>query len=452
MNNAFRHVNINGLVKGTLMAVENVLKQHENLLEENRKLKVAIEELSALNEIATAITSTQPIEQIIDLIVKKCLKHLKVEQGTVMLLDEKDQVNPFHTMIRRQDSVSNGIPLRLNTQLTGWMLKNKTPLLINDLENDSRFKLMVDKNFPFHSLLSVPLTVKGRMIGLLTVFNKNSADGFTSGDQRLLGIIAAQSAHVIENARLYHEEQALKHLQEEMRLAYEIQVNLLPKSNPIFPGYKVAGLSIPSKDVGGDYFDFISRSDTKLTFCLGDISGKGIPAALLMANLQATLRGQTMLGKDSKDCVSFANEILYHNTPANKFATLFYGIIDSSKNELSYCNGGHNNPFFFSHENKLTPLEKGGLIVGMIPSVPYEEETIPFNSGDLLVVYSDGITESMNADEEEFGEQRFIDLILQNRDEPPESLIEIIIKKVQEFSGCQTQADDVTLVVIKRDK
>ena len=434
------------------MAVDNVLKHQENLLEENRKLRVAVEELSALNEIATAITSTQPIEQIVELIVKKCVKHLKVQQGAVMLLDEKDQVNPFHTMIRRQDSVSNGLPFRLNTQLTGWMLKNRTPLLINDLENDPRFKLMIDKNFPFHSLLSVPLTVKGRMIGLLTVFNKNSADGFTVGDQRLLGIIAAQSAQVVENARLYQEEQSLKHLQEEMRLAYEIQVNLLPKSQPILHGYQIAGKSIPSKDVGGDYFDFISRSDTRLTFCLGDISGKGIPAALLMANLQATLRGQTMLGKDCKDCVSFANEILYHNTPANKFATLFYGIIDSARNELSYCNGGHNNPFYISHENKLTPLEKGGLIVGMMPSVPYEEETIPFNPGDLLVVYSDGITESMNAEEEEFGEQRFIDLILQNKNESPESLIEIIIKKVQEFSGCLTQADDVTLVIIKRNE
>jgi phosphoserine phosphatase RsbU/P len=434
------------------MVVEKILKQEEDLLNENRKLRVAVEELSALNEIATAITSTQPIEQIVELIVKKCVKHLKVEQGAVMLLDEKDQTNPFHTMIRRQDSVSNGLPFRLNAQLTGWMLKKRTPLLINDLEDDSRFKLAIDKDFPFRSLLSVPLMVKGKMIGLLTVFNKNSTDGFTVGDQRLLGIIAAQSAQVVENARLYQEERSLKHLQEEMRLAYEIQVNLLPKSLPVLPGYQIAGKSIPSKDVGGDYYDFISRSDTRLTFCLGDISGKGIPAALLMANLQATLRGQTMIGKDCKDCVSFSNEILYHNTPANKFATLFYGIIDSSKNELSYCNGGHNNPFFFSKENKLTPLEKGGLIVGMMPSVPYEEETIPFNPGDLLVVYSDGITEAMNAEEEEFGEQRFIDLILQNKNELPESLIDIVINKVQEFSGCQTQADDVTLVIIKRDE
>jgi sigma-B regulation protein RsbU (phosphoserine phosphatase) len=338
----------------------------------------------------------------------------------------------------------------MDAQLTGWMLKNRNPLIVNDLTTDSRFKFMVDKNFPISSLLSVPMMVKGKMIGLLTVFNKKSEAGFTTGDQRLLGIIAAQSAHVIENARLYHEEQSLIRLQEEMRLAYEIQVDLLPKEQPVLPGYQIAGKSIPSKEVGGDYFDFIPSGDNRLAFCLGDISGKGIPAALLMANLQATLRGQTLLGNNSKSCVSFANEMLYQNSAPNKFATLFYGIIDSSKNELSYCNGGHNNPFFFSHDNKLTPLDKGGLIVGIMPSVIYEEDTIPFNSGDLLVIFSDGITEAMNNTEEEFGEQRLIDVILQNKNEPAKDLIEIIIKKVQEFSGIQSQMDDITLVIIKR--
>ncbi|RPI75471.1 MAG: GAF domain-containing protein, partial [Ignavibacteriales bacterium] len=353
------------------MSAEEPVLQNQ-LLEENKRLRAAVEELSALNEIATAITSTQTLEQIVDLIVRKCVKHIKVEQGAVMLLDEKDQNKPFHTMIRKQDSLSNILPFRMDAQLTGWMLKNRNPLIINDLSSDARFKFMVDLNFPIHSLLSVPMIVKGKMIGLLTVFNKKAEAGFTIGDQRLLGIIAAQSAHVIENARLYQEEQSLIRLQEEMRLAYEIQLDLLPKSQPVLQGYQIAGKSIPAKDVGGDYFDFIPSGENRFAFCLADISGKGIPAALLMANLQATLQGQTMLGKDCKDCVSFANEMLYRNSAPNKFATLFYGIIDSAKNELSYCNGGHNSPFYFSNNNKLIPLDKGGLIVGIMPGVAYE--------------------------------------------------------------------------------
>jgi len=438
------------------MNTDDLLKQEEKLQEENRRLRAAVEELSALNEIATAITSTQPLEQIVDLIVRKCVKHIKVEQGAVMLLDEKDQDKPFHTMIRKQDTLSNILPYRLDAQLTGWMLKNKNPLLINDLSTDSRFKFMVDKNFPIHSLLSVPMMVKGKMIGLLTVFNKRSDLGFTQGDQRLLGIIAAQSAQVVENARLYQEEQSLLRLQEEMRLAYEIQLDLLPKSQPSLPGYRIAGKSIPAKDVGGDYFDFISIDDVpnglagnRLAFCLGDISGKGIPAALLMANLQAILRGQAVQDKSCRECISFANEILFRNTAPTKFATLFYGILDNSKNELSYCNAGHNNPFLFS-QDKYIQLDKGGIVVGIMPAVLFEEETIPFNPGDLLIIFSDGITEAMNIAEEEFGENRLIDIINKNRNVDPSNLIEIIIKEVQNFSGGIAQMDDMTLVIINR--
>jgi phosphoserine phosphatase RsbU/P len=422
------------------------------LQEENRRLRTAIEELSVLNEISTAISSTQPLEQIIDLIVRKCVKHLKVEQGAVMLLNEQDQEKPFRTMIRKQDSVSNYLPYRFDAQLTGWMLKNKTPLLINDLAKDSRFNFMVNNEFPIHSLLSVPMNVKGKMIGLLTVFNKKTSTGFSDNDQRLLGIISAQSAQIIENARLYQEEQSLLHLQEEMRLAYEIQVDLLPKIQPKVLGYEIAGKSIPAKDVGGDYFDFIQIDEDRLAFCIADISGKGIPAAILMANLQASLRGQAKLDKSCKDCVSFTNDILYHNTAPNKFATLFYGILNNVTHEITYCNAGHNEPFLFSKENNLTKLSTGGLVAGIVPSYPFEEAKLSAQPGELLVLFSDGITEAMNSNEEEFGEDRLMKVILKNRTELPENLIEIIFNEVKNFCGSTAQMDDMTIVVVKKQE
>ena len=429
----------------------NLSEATQKLLEENKRLRTAVEELSVLNEISTAISSTQPLEEIIDLIVRKCVKHLKVEQGAVMLLNEKDQEKPFRTMIRKQDSISNYLPYRLDAQLTGWMLKNKNPLLINDLEKDSRFKFMVSEEFPIHSLLSVPMNVKGKMIGLLSVFNKKTEAGFSKNDQRLLGIIAAQSAQIIENARLYREEQALLHLQEEMRLAYEIQVDLLPKVHPNVPGYQIAGKSIPAKDVGGDYFDFIRIDENKLVFCVADISGKGIPAAILMANVQASLRGQAKLDRNCKECVSFTNDILFHNTAPNKFATLFYGILNSITNEITYCNAGHNEPYLFSADNKLTKLNIGGLVAGIVPSYPFDETSISILPGELLILFSDGITEAMNSNEEEFNEDRLKEVILKNRNETPQNLIEIILKDVQKFSGSAEQMDDMTVVVIKRE-
>ena len=430
----------------------NLSESNLKLQEENKRLRTAIEELSVLNEISTVISSIQPLEQIIDLIVRKCVKNIKVEQGAVMLLDEQDQDKPFRTMIRKQDSVSNILPFRFDTQLTGWMLKNKTPLLINDLENDSRFKYMVNEDFPIRSLLSVPMTVKGKMIGLLTIFNKKTNTGFTNNDQRLLGIIAAQSAQIIENARLYQEEQNLRHLQEEMRLAYEIQVNLLPKSQPDIFGYQIAGKSIPAKDVGGDYYDFIEIDENRLAFCIADISGKGIPAAILMANVQASLRGQAKLDRACKDCVSFTSDILFHNTSPTKYATLFYAILNKESNEITYCNAGHNEPLLFLNDGKLKKLTTGGVVAGVIPSFQFEEEKIVFEQNELLVLFSDGITEAMNKDEEEFGDERLREVIINNKNESAENLIEIILDEVHKFTGKTPQMDDMTIVVIKREE
>ena len=433
------------------METEQISAEVNRLQEENKKLRLAVEELSVLNEIATAITSTQSIDKIVDLIVRKCVKHIKVEQGVVMLLDEKDTQNPFHTMIRKQDSSSNLLPFRLDTQLSGWMLMNKAPLLINDFQSDKRFSTVKDVEFPIKSLLSVPMQMKGKMIGLVTVFNKHGAGGFTINDQRLLGIIAAQSAHVVENARLYQNEQDLIKLQEEMRLAYEIQVDLLPKAQPKVPGYSIAGKSIPAKDVGGDYFDFIDLEENRFTFCLGDITGKGMPAAILMANLQASLRGQAISGKPCKQCVEFTSDLLFYNTAPNKFATLFYAVLDKSKDEITYCNAGHNNPILISENNEISRPDVGGLIVGIAPSVKYEEAKLKLKKNDLLVIFSDGITEAMNKDEEEFEESRLLELIKNNKNKKSEELIEIIFKEVNSFAKGQPQSDDMTMVVLRKE-
>ena len=428
------------------------VKNVDQLIEENTRLRAAVAELSILNDIATAISSTQSLEKIVDLIVHKCVKHLRVEQGAVMLLNEQDMNKPFHTMIRRQDSVINSLPYRLDAQLTGWMLKNKSPLLVNDLETDSRFKLSPDDKLSIKSLLGVPLMLKGRMTGIINVFNKHDDNGFTSNDQRLLSIIAAQSAQIIENARLHLEEQALQHIQEEMRVAKNIQENLLPKETPVSKSYQFAGRSIPAKEVGGDYYDFISLKDGRIAFCLGDIAGKGIPASLLMANLQASLRGQAFVGSECKDSVSFANNILYHNTDPTRYATLFYAILNKDDHRLTYCNAGHNSPYVFSPDNEQKRLNEGGIVVGMMPDYNFEEESIEFGPENVLVLYSDGVTEAMNFSDEEYGEERFENAIRNNLHLSADDMIKEIYKDVERFTKGAPQSDDITMVIIKRVK
>ncbi len=425
------------------------VKNIDQLIEENTRLRAAVEELSILNDIATAISSTQSLEKIVDLIVHKCVKHLHVEQGAVMLLNEQDMNKPFHTMIRKQDSVFNSLPYRLDAQLTGWMLKNKTPLLVNDLETDSRFRLSPDDKGSIRSLLGVPLTLKGRMTGIINVFNKHDNSGFTSNDQRLLSIIAAQSAQIIENARLYLEEQALQHIQEEMRVAKNIQENLLPKETPVSETYQFAGKSVPAKEVGGDYYDFISLRDGRIAFCLGDISGKGIPASLLMANLQASLRGQAFVGSECKDCVAFANNILFHNTDSTRYATLFYALLDKDDHHLTYCNAGHNSPYLFSPGEEPKRLSTGGIVVGMMPDYNFEEDSIGFKNEDVLVLYSDGVTEALNFSEEEYGEERLENAVRNNMHLSAGDMINEIFKDVDNFTKGAPQFDDITMVIIK---
>lgn len=422
-----------------------------NLLRnEINSLRRGIEELSVLNEIATTINSSLSLDNILEAITQKCRKHLNVEQVAVMLLDEESKDKPFQTMVRGWDESIGVIPFRLDTQLTGWMLKNRKPLLINDFENDDRFQKTSEDIALIKSLVSVPLQSKDKMIGLISVFNKNEKSGFKAEDQRLLSIISSQSCQVIENARLLEKEQALKKVQQELRLANEIQANLLPKNSPEIDGYEIFGRSIAAKDVGGDYYDFIPVDENKLAFCLGDISGKGMPAALLMSNLQASVRGQT-LGKETvEDSMGRINSMLFHCTSSEKFATFFYGILDSKNHEITYSNAGHSYPFLFSENNKVRILDEGDIVLGCMENSEFNEHVVSLNSKDMILLYSDGITEAMNENEEELGEEEMKKVISENTGLSLEELSEKIFEKVKIHAGDNLQYDDMTLVMIRR--
>ena len=382
--------------------------------------------------------------------MQRCIKHLKVEQGVVMLLDEQDTENPFQTMMREQDSSTNILPYRFDSQITGWMLKNKSSLLINDLKNDERFKFSNEAEFPVKTLLSVPMSLKGRMIGLLTLFNKKSESGFSSDDQRLLSIIAAQSAHVIEHARLLQKEQELFKLEEEYRMAKEIQLNILPKQIPIIEGYDISALNISAKDVGGDYYDFINLRGSRIAICLGDITGKGLPAAMLMANLQATLRGQALTQKNVSEIIKNSNELLFNSTAENRFATLIFGELNYVKHTLTYCNAGHDAPISILND-EITRLTEGGLLMGCFDFAEFEQKGKQIEPGELLLIFSDGVTEAMNENNEEFGEERLISILKTSTNSTSKEIIDKIVDAINVHSSKVEQSDDITLMLIKRN-
>lgn len=424
--------------------------EDDRLGKENLRLKSAVEELSILNDIATAIASTQSLNQITSLIVKKCVKHLKAEQGSIQLVDEKDFVNPFHTMIRVRDSQNKIDAIRFDEQLTSWMFTNKKPLLINEFRSEEKITLQQNTILKIRSALSVPMIIKGKMIGILSLFNKESVDGFNESDQRLLSIIASQSANVIENSRLLEEEKQFIQIQEEIRVARDIQQNLLPKEIPNINGYEIYAINIPAREVGGDYYDFIKVSENKTAIAVGDVSGKGLPAAMLMANLQATLRGQLLFCESAKDCIKRANNLLYKSTDLSKFVTLFFGILDTENNTLTYCNAGHNNPLFITN-GKISKLDKGGLLLSSFENSEYDEEEIILEKGSTLVIFSDGVTEAMNETEEEYTDERLEKLLLDKNDKSSQEMIKKVIDDVRFHVGNNPQSDDITLMIIKRN-
>ncbi len=418
------------------------------LEEENRRLKRAIEELSILNDLGRAISASLDSQEIMQTIIRRSLRAAGAEQGVITLVDEHAS-QPTKTLVRTMVSSSDHEQFQVNQALLGWMHLNKKPLMLNEPHADERFR-GVRWDESVRTVLCVPLILKSELKGVLTVFNKRAGNGFTEEDQRLLAIIAVQSVQVIETARLYEEEKAFMKMQEEVRLASKIQSELLPKFTPTIEGYDIAGMSIPAQVVGGDYFDFIQIEDHRIALCLGDVTGKGLPASLLMANLQATLRGQTFLSSSPKECLARSNKLLYHSTSPEKFATLFYGCLDTRQHILSYCNAGHDFPFHFSDSDTPQRLKSGGLMLGAFEDFAFEDASVPLKSGDLLVISSDGIAEAMNSGLEQFGETRLQSLLTENRSASAREIIDKIVAAVRAHAGDHPQSDDMTLIVVKR--
>ncbi|MGA7722976.1 MAG: GAF domain-containing SpoIIE family protein phosphatase [Ignavibacteriaceae bacterium] len=415
---------------------------------ENERLHKSVQELSILNDISVAVSSARNFEEIEHLIVRKCIKYLNVEEGVIMLLEEADDSEKFTTMLRTKNSVIDSLPYKLDDQLMGWMLKNKTALVINNFAEDNRFNIGKNPDSQIKSLLCVPMLIKSRMIGLITLFNKINAL-FSEDDKRLMSICAAQSAQVIENARLYEQESVLEKLQDEMNLAAQIQNNLLPRAPIKINGALITGKTLPAKIVGGDFYDIVALSDGEAAFWIGDISGKGMPAALLMANIQGVLRSRTIMDKNIVDCMSNVNVSMCENSEDDKYATIFYARLNMTATLLSFISAGHNNPILLRKDGDIEIFKTEDIPIGIYPDYHFNEKIVEISSGDTLIVYSDGIIEAINNDEEQFGEPRLIEIIETNRQSEPEQIIEKIFKGVNTFSQNVPQSDDQTLLIIK---
>ena len=245
-------------------------------------------------------------------------------------------------------------------------------------------------------------------------------------------------------------EEARIRMQEETRMAHNIQMNFLPKSDPRIPGYDIAGRSIPAMNVGGDYYDFIPLDDHRLAIGVGDVSGHGLAASLVMANLQATIRGQVLSEPDPEKCLERANKLLFRSTDARTFISLFYGILDTRDHTLTYANAGQDLPVVFPCGRPPVTLNARGIALGLKEDVSYRKDVIPLGPGDRLFVYTDGIPEAMNARMEDFGTENLLEIVRASDGLPSADVIGRIIAAVSAFTGSDPAGDDMTAVVLSR--
>lgn len=304
------------------------------------------------------------------------------------------------------------------------------------------------------SLLFAVVKTEGTAYGTLCVGRSAPGRPFTARDLKLSDVLSSQAAIGIENwilqQRRREEEQARIRMEEEIRMAREIQSSLLPNGPPQVPGYDIACRGIPARSVGGDYYDFIPVDEGRLALCLADVSGHGMPAALLMANLQAMIRCQAIAALSPSECVRRCNRLLYRSTHAERFVTCFYGILDIQSGVLTYTNAGHNHPLVVPPGGANRALSTGGLLLGVREEPDYQEASLTLERGHALVIYSDGITEFFDAENREFGVEGLEAALARTRDGSAARILDEILQSVGAHAGGRSQPDDMTLVVLRR--
>jgi sigma-B regulation protein RsbU (phosphoserine phosphatase) len=330
-----------------------------------------------------------------------------------------------------------------------FLVEHPEPVGFDELSIQIEDSASLDSLRTLNAYLIIPLIHRDILSGILIMGEKITRTGFTTEDMTILNVLSNQAAIALENARLTQEMLEKQRIQEELDLAREIQINLLPKKYPTNAAFELMGYNLPSKEVGGDYYDFIDLPDNRIGIAIGDIAGKGIPAALLMANLQAALRISAVRGESTCEVMQQVNVHISQTTAPEKFATFFYSVLDPVRLSMEYTNGGHNFPILCRRDGSYQFLKEGGIIVGVMEGALYQSARVQLQPGDLLIMYTDGITEALNPHEELYGEQRLLESIQSCCRQPAQIVMEKILDNVVGFTKGHLQSDDLTLVILK---
>ncbi|HEV7843005.1 MAG TPA: SpoIIE family protein phosphatase, partial [Pyrinomonadaceae bacterium] len=385
-----------------------------------------------LNQIASLVFEAVPAD--------RCLIMMRDEGGTELKV----------AVARLRDRQGEIGEIRVSRTIMEEVVGKGKSVLTSDAQHDPRFMSSTMTIQGIRSVLAVPLGVGENVFGIVYADSPIAEGRFTEDHLKVLTTLASVAAIRVENARLLEEQMERERMEHELQLASEIQQRFLPTAPPQLLGYELQGISFPCYEIGGDYYDFIERDDRRMVIALGDVSGKGTAAALLMSSLHAAIHAQASSNNSLVDSIGEVNRYLAENTPTNRFVTLFYAELDWQTGSLAFLNAGHNPPIIAHAAGTVEHLASGGLPLGIMPETTYREGHTQLNPGDVLVAYSDGVSEAYNPQGEEFGAQRLYETIARNLDASASGIRDRIEAALSKWAQGTPAADDITLVIVKR--
>ncbi|HLH43973.1 MAG TPA: SpoIIE family protein phosphatase [Bryobacteraceae bacterium] len=420
--------------------LDNVLSAQQEPLGATQLMQ-GTPQMRALIKAGRELAGHRPLEELFPLIMDLAMEAVMAGRGVLMTLDG-DELN-----VR----AARGDGFKISSTVRDRVLKNKESLLVRDAQLDTALQgQMSIVQQRVRGIIAVPLQTNDRVIGLLYLDSPMIVHEFTREDLNLLTVMANVAAIRIEHARLNEVEEAERQMARDMQQAAQIQARLLPSAPPVAAGLDIAGKTVACRTVGGDYYDFLKFPDGRVGMLVGDVAGKGMPASLLMSSLQARVQVLFEDGGDLANKIARLNKTTCQNCPENRFITFFMAVADPATGELAYVNAGHNPPLLVHDSGNFTALEGGGMILGIMPKAAYEERRAKVLPGDVLVLFSDGVTEAADPHGQEFGEQRLAALVRALRERPSAEIVDHVLQAVASFSEGAPAADDITVVVARR--
>jgi sigma-B regulation protein RsbU (phosphoserine phosphatase) len=358
-----------------------------------------------------------------------------------------DETCVFHTQAVRGYDIADlqELSLKMGEGLVGHVALGGKPFISPDVRNEPRY---INARARTRSEVVAPIISNDEVIGVFDL-ESDELNAYANDDLEILMLLSSQVAIIIEKVMLHEQLIEKQRLQTQLEIARQVQLQLLPPKDPELEGFDISAYNFPTEEVSGDYYDWVRLFDDQIGIVIADVSGKGVPAALLMAFLRASLRAAAHIGYAPHVSMSKVNYLLWESIERNQFVTGFYGILDATNRTLAYSNAGHNPPVLIDVDGSAHFEERGGVPLGMFRDSRYYEYYATIDSGQLLVLYTDGVTEAMNAAGEEYGRDRLVDAARRSRHLRAREMIDFIHREVIDWTEGLGATDDVTFFIIK---